>query len=49
MTAAGYDLPGMLDDAFVRAMIEWFEGLSCYELRFDDLGAAVDVFSGVLR
>jgi hypothetical protein len=49
MAEAGYDLSGAFDKSSVATLVEWFETLQCFELRFDALPDAVALFRTVLR
>ena len=46
---AGYDLPGSLNEDSVRTLVEWFETLSCYDLRFAKFKQAVGRFAEVFE
>jgi hypothetical protein len=48
MTEAGYDLSGKLDRRAVEVLVQWFATLNCFELQFDDLREAVELFAHVL-
>jgi hypothetical protein len=41
LASAGYDLPTAMTADWVRTMTDWLRGVSCHEIEFDNLDAAI--------
>ena len=48
LAEAGYDMQGGLDKDRVSELVNWIKGISCYELRVNDLQEAVTTMSELL-
>ena len=48
LAEAGYDMEGGLDKDRVSELVDWINGISCYELRVNDLQEAVTMMSELL-
>jgi len=48
LTESGYDIPDIINDNVVSALIDWMTSLDCYDLRYSDMQEAVSQVAGTV-